>query len=67
MNFTLNDLTTLGSIKPDLRQFIGESDDRIVMSTDKAALILLWKEKRGEIEPEDLSDALWPEVQSRVG
>ena len=30
-------------------------DARIIMSADEAALIRLWKEKRGEAEPEDLS------------
>ena len=28
------------------------------MSADESALIRLWKEKRGEAEPEDLSDNL---------
>ena len=28
------------------------------MSIDEAALIRLWKEKRGEVEPMDLSDNL---------
>ena len=42
----------------DRRQFIGGSDARIIMSPDEAALIRLWKEKRGEAEPEDLSDNL---------
>ncbi len=37
------------------RHFIGGSDARIIMSPDEAALIRLWKEKRGEAEPEDLS------------
>ena len=56
MKFTLNDLITVPrSIKPDRRQFIGGSDARIIMSPDEAALIRLWKEKRGEAEPEDLS------------
>ena len=36
------------------RFFIGGSDARIIMSPDEAALIRLWKEKRGEAEPEDL-------------
>ena len=36
------------------RHFIGGSDARIIMSPDEAALIRLWKEKRGEAEPEDL-------------
>ena len=40
------------------RQFLGGSDARIIMSPDEAALIRLWKEKRGEAEPEDLSDNL---------
>jgi predicted phage-related endonuclease len=40
------------------RCFIGGSDARIIMSGDAAALIRLWKEKRGETEPDDLSDNL---------
>jgi predicted phage-related endonuclease len=38
--------------------FIGGSDARIIMGDDKRALIRLWQEKRGEVEPEDLSDDL---------
>jgi predicted phage-related endonuclease len=37
------------------RTFIGGSDARIIMGADEAALIRLWREKRGEAEPEDLS------------
>jgi predicted phage-related endonuclease len=37
------------------RTFIGGSDARIIMGSDEAALIRLWQEKRGEVEPEDLS------------
>jgi predicted phage-related endonuclease len=37
------------------RSFIGGSDARIIMGRDEAALIRLWREKRGECEPEDLS------------
>src|SRR5262249_44987973 len=37
------------------RSFIGGSDARIVMGSDQAALLRLWREKRGEAEPEDLS------------
>ena len=40
------------------RYFIGGSDARIIMGTDEAALIRLWREKRGEVEPEDLSGNL---------
>jgi predicted phage-related endonuclease len=40
------------------RQFLGGSDARIIMNSDEAALIRLWKEKRGEIEPEDLNENL---------
>src|SRR6202048_2988635 len=38
--------------------FIGGSDARIIMGTDDAALIRLWREKRGEAEPPDYSDNL---------
>jgi len=37
------------------RSFIGGSDARIIMGRDEDALLRLWREKRGEIEPEDLS------------
>jgi predicted phage-related endonuclease len=40
------------------RYFIGGSDARIVVGEDEAALLRLWQEKRGEIEPEDLSGNL---------
>jgi predicted phage-related endonuclease len=42
----------------DRRKFIGGSDARIIMGTDEAALVRLWQEKRGEIEPKDLSGNL---------
>src|SRR4029078_6023974 len=37
------------------RQIIGGSDARIIMGTDETALFRLWREKRGEAEPEELS------------
>jgi predicted phage-related endonuclease len=40
------------------RCFIGGSDARIIMGNDEAALIRLWREKRGEIGPDDLSGNL---------
>ena len=40
------------------RDFVGGSDARIIMGQDGAALLRLWQEKRGEIEPEDLSGNL---------
>ena len=40
------------------RSFIGGSDARIILGSDEAALIRLWQEKRGEIEPEDFSGNL---------
>src|SRR5438445_8746982 len=40
------------------RSFVGGSDARIIMGSDEAALIRLWREKRGEAEPEDLSGNL---------
>jgi len=47
-------------IKPyeNRRAFVGGSDARIIMGSDEAALMRLWREKRGEAEPEDLSDNL---------
>jgi predicted phage-related endonuclease len=40
------------------RSLIGGSDARIIMGSDEAALVQLWREKRGEAEPEDLSGNL---------
>ena len=40
------------------RRFIGGSDARIIMGSDEAALVRLWREKRGEAEPEDSSGNL---------
>src|SRR5260370_6161769 len=40
------------------RYFIGGSDARIIIGDDEAALLRLWREKRGEAEPEDLSGNL---------
>ncbi len=40
------------------RYFIGGSDARIIMGNDEAALVRLWREKRGEAKPEDLSGNL---------
>ena len=42
----------------DRRSFIGGSDARIIMGDDETALVRLWREKRSEIEPEDLSGNL---------
>src|SRR5260370_35365760 len=40
------------------RTFIGGSDARVIMGSDETALIRLWREKRGEADPEDLSSNL---------
>src|SRR5580700_6270976 len=42
----------------DRRHFIGGSDARVIMADDETALLRLWREKRGEVEPEDLSGNL---------
>ena len=40
------------------RSFLGGSDARIIVGNDDAALQRLWREKRGEAEPQDLSGNL---------
>jgi predicted phage-related endonuclease len=45
-------------MKNDRRSFVGGSDARIIMGDDEPALLRLWREKRGEAEPEDLSGNL---------
>jgi len=42
----------------DRRRFIGGSDARIIMGDNDNALLRLWQEKRGEVEPQDLSSNL---------
>ena len=42
----------------DRSAFIGGSDARIILGNNEAALLRLWREKRGEVEPEDLSGNL---------
>lgn len=42
----------------DRRSYIGGSDARIIMGDDEDKLIRLWREKRGEVKPPDLSEDL---------
>jgi predicted phage-related endonuclease len=51
-------MKSLGKTEVERRSFVGGSDARIIMGNDEADLIRLWREKRGEVEPEDLSDVL---------
>src|SRR3954465_2683066 len=46
------------TVELDRKAYIGGSDARTILGTDENALIRLWKEKRGELEPEDLSGSL---------
>jgi predicted phage-related endonuclease len=43
---------------PFRRSFIGGSDARVIMGDDEPALLRLWREKRGEVEPQDFSGNL---------
>ena len=61
MDLRLEDFITLGTAAKNAikrRSFIGGSDARIIMGPDEAPLTRLWREKRGEVEPEDLSGNL---------
>jgi predicted phage-related endonuclease len=40
------------------RHFVGGSDAWVIMGDNEEALVRLWREKRGEVEPEDLSGNL---------
>ena len=49
-------LGTVELRKPlERRSFLGGSDARIIMGTDEAALVRLWREKRGQVELPDYS------------
>ena len=51
-------MNTAGVQRAERRTFIGGSDARMIMGDDEAALLRLWREKRGEVGPEDLSGNL---------
>src|SRR5262245_53324227 len=51
-------VTSMARVHWNRRCFIGGSDARIIMGSDEAALIRLWREQRGEAKPEDLSGNL---------
>ncbi len=70
MKLGLHELMNSGAVpKPQAnrRIYIGGSDAKIIMSADEQALIRLWREKRGEIEPEDLSGNHRPARQRHRG
>src|ERR1035437_1665609 len=48
----------IGAVQSDRRSFIGGSDARIIMGDDETSLLRLWRGKRGEVAPEDLSGNL---------
>src|SRR3954453_13335245 len=51
-------MTTSEPTAKSRRSFVGGSDARVIMGDDEAKLVRLWREKRGEVEPEDLSNNL---------
>ena len=51
----MTSISTKAKIDSERRFFVGGSDARIIMGDNEEALIRLWKEKRGEIGPQDLS------------
>ena len=51
-------MTSRGANSLRRRTFIGGSDARTIIGGDEAALLRLWREKRGEEEPVDLSGNL---------
>jgi putative phage-type endonuclease len=55
---TMRELSAKYGRKLDRRSFIGGSDARTIIGNDETALIRLWREKRGEAAPEDLSGNL---------
>jgi hypothetical protein len=48
------------------RYFIGGSDARIILGDDETALLRLWREKRGEVEPEDRSANWYKTITGRM-
>src|SRR5271170_4657062 len=54
----MSDIVRTAEFRSLRRSFIGGSDARIIKGTDEPALQRLWREKRGEADPEDLSGNL---------
>jgi hypothetical protein len=57
-SFRIGRSNIMPSLVQGRKNFIGGSDARVIMGTDEAALLRLWREKRGEAEPEDFSGNL---------
>lgn len=58
MNAILANLGLTPEAKAIRKDAIGGSDANIIMGGDEKKLLRLWREKRGEVEGEDLSDVL---------
>lgn len=58
MNDILSTLGLSAEQKALRKDAIGGSDANIIMGGDEKKLLRLWREKRGEVESEDLSDVL---------
>ena len=54
----MSGLKSVETYSVNRRTFIGGSDARIIMGADETALLRLWRQKRGEADPEDLSGNL---------
>jgi hypothetical protein len=53
-------------VKPvDRRYFISGSDARVIMGTDEAPLLPLWRERQGGVEPEALLNRRWYGANTR--
>lgn len=67
----LQELRSSAVAADDRRAFIGGSDANVILSGDAERVFRLWREKRGEAEPEDLSGSLavmlgcWTEAFNR--
>src|SRR5215471_245386 len=59
-----NQSTSLGAIKlpaarvqpVDRHYFVGDSDARVITDSDEALVLWLWRERRPDVEVEDLSN-----------
>ena len=58
MNAILDNLGLSAEAIATRVNYIGGSDANIIMSGDDARILKLWQQKRGEAEPDDLSDIL---------
>src|SRR5262249_18097134 len=46
-------------VQPVDRHFVGDSDPRVISDSDEALVLWLWRERRPDVELEEVSNSRW--------